>query len=138
MSGGHFDYQQYRLSEIARTIEEDIARALKQKHIMVHEDYWVIEKRETPHSFYQYPRYDITFPSYGEAEGFLLSHRNIIEAEPKFADIHRAKGDDVLFQSIDNFMSRTQNDERLPILYSIHHAVFDHYPYDAEVLELLD
>lgn len=28
MSGGHFDYQQYTLREIADTIERDIARAM--------------------------------------------------------------------------------------------------------------
>ncbi len=31
MSGGHFDYQQWRIKEIAETIETDIARALKPK-----------------------------------------------------------------------------------------------------------
>lgn len=136
MSGGHFDYQQYRLSEIAKTIEEDIARALKPKPAMVHEDYWVIEKWETPHSFYQYPRYDISFPSYDEASEFLMRHRRVTKADQKFACLHPVKGDDVLFQSIDKFMTATQDGERIPVLYSIHHAVFDHYPDDAEVLEL--
>lgn len=138
MSGGHFDYQQDRLGEIARTIEEDIARALKPKPAMVHEDYWVIEMRETPHSYCYYPSCLMTFPSYDEAKGFLMSHRNVTKAEPKFADIHPVKGDDALFQSVDKFMSRTQDGERIPVLYSIHHAVFDHYPDDADVLELSD
>lgn len=138
MSGGHFDYRQDRLREIAKTIEEDIARALKPKPAMVHEDYWVIEKRETPHSYCHYPSCFMTFPTYDEAKGFLMSHRNVIKAEPKFADIHPVKGDDVLFQSVDKFMSQTQDGERIPVLYSIHHAVFDHYPDDAEVLELTD
>mgnify|MGYP007115175008 CR=1 FL=1 len=40
MSGGHFDYHQYRMREIADTIERDIARALKPKPAMIHEDYW--------------------------------------------------------------------------------------------------
>lgn len=138
MSGGHFDYRQDRLREIAKTIEEDIARALKPKPAMVHEDYWVIEKRETPHSYCHYPSCLMTFPTYDEAEEFLMRHRTVVKAEPKFADIHPVKGDDVLFQSVDKFMTATQDDERIPVLYSIHHAVFDHYPDDAGVLELSD
>lgn len=138
MSGGHFDYQQDRLNDIAKTIEADIARALKPKPAMIHEDYWVIEKRETPHSYCLYPYYDITFPSYDEAEEFLTRHRNVAKADTKFANIHPVKGDDILFQSVDKFMTATHDGERIPILYSIHHAVFDHYPDNAEVLELTD
>lgn len=105
MNGGHFDYHQFFIREIADKIEEDITRALQPKPEMVHEDYWMIKKCGTPHSFYIYPRYDITFPSYEEAEG-----------------------EDVLLQSIDEFMAATQDGEQIPILYSIHHAVFDRYP----------
>lgn len=42
MSGGHFDYQQYTLREIADTIERDIARAMAPKPPKRHEDYWII------------------------------------------------------------------------------------------------
>lgn len=42
MSGGHFDHQQWRIREIADSIERDIALALKPKSEMVHEDYWTI------------------------------------------------------------------------------------------------
>lgn len=39
MSGGHFNYNQYLLREIAQKIQEDIAIALKQKPEKVHENY---------------------------------------------------------------------------------------------------
>lgn len=138
MSGGHFDYHQLFIREIADKIEEDIALALQPKPEMVHEDYWMIEKCGTPHSFYIYPRYDITFPSYEEAEEFLLRRRRVTKADPKFASLHTVKGEDVLFQSLDEFMTATQDGEQIPVLYSLHHAIFDHYPDDADVLELED
>lgn len=47
MSGGQFDYRQFAMSDIANTIERDIARALKPKPEMEHEDYWVIEGKIT-------------------------------------------------------------------------------------------
>lgn len=46
MSGGQFDYRQFAMSDIANTIERDIARALKPKPEMEHEDYWVIEGKK--------------------------------------------------------------------------------------------
>lgn len=30
------------------------------------------------------------------------------------------------------------NGEQMPVLYTIHHCVYDHYPDDADVLELTD
>lgn len=89
MSGGHFDYHQYQIQEIADSIEKDIARALQPKPQKVH-NYGVVH----------------------------------ISAEDK------------IFQSTDLYMKGTKDDELIPILYTIHHAVFDHYPYDADVLEL--
>ena len=42
MSGGHFDYKQYAVREIADRIEHDIAWALAPKPALVHDDYWSI------------------------------------------------------------------------------------------------
>ena len=33
-------------------------------------------------------------------------------------------------------MNRTKHGERIPVLFAIHHCVYDHYPYDVDVLEL--
>lgn len=33
-------------------------------------------------------------------------------------------------------MSRTKDGERIPVLYAIQHCIYDHYPYDVDVLEL--
>ena len=57
MSGGYFDYQEYVLGDIARSIEHDIARALQSKPVKVHEDYWTIEERDQPHSYHSYRGY---------------------------------------------------------------------------------
>lgn len=35
-------------------------------------------------------------------------------------------------------MSDTHDGEQMPVLYAIHHCYYDHYPYEAEVLELSD
>lgn len=35
-------------------------------------------------------------------------------------------------------MIRTKDAERIPVLYAIHHAEYDRYPYDEDVLELSD
>ena len=127
MSGGHFDYQQWRIREIADTIERDIARALRPKPAMVHEDYW--------HSTGHYH----TFSSYEEAESFLLSRGDIVNAEQKYADGSFFKNGTV-FQSTRRYMKGTvaADDEPMPVLYVIRHCVFDHYPYDMDVLELND
>ena len=136
MSGGHFDYQQWRIREIADTIERDIARALRPKPAMVHEDYWVIDEMESPHSYHSAGHYH-TFSSYEEAESFLLSCGDIVNAEQKYADGSFFKNGTV-FQSTRRYMKGTADDEQIPVLYVIRHCVFDHYPYDVDVLELND
>lgn len=138
MSGGHFDYQQWRIREIADTIERDIARALRPKPAMVHEDYWVIDEMESPHSYHSTGHYH-TFSSYEEAESFLLSCGDIVNAEQKYADGSFFKNGTV-FQSTRRYMKGTaaDDDEPMPVLYVIRHCVFDHYPYDMDVLELND
>lgn len=35
-------------------------------------------------------------------------------------------------------MSRTEDDDKIPVLFAIHHCVYDRYPYDVDVLELED
>ena len=136
MSGGHFDYQQWRIREIADTIERDIARALRPKPAMVHEDYWVIDEMESPHSYHSAGHYH-TFSSYEEAESFLLSCGDIVIAEQKYADGSFFKNGTV-FQSTRRYMKGTADDEQIPVLYVIRHCVFDHYPYDMDVPELND
>ena len=105
MSGGHFDYNQSLISEIADTIAIEIARALLPKPQKVHEDYWTIDEHDCPSSYHNYCSYH-EFKTYEEAESFLLWDKSIVPADP------------------------------IPWLYTIHHCVFDHYPYDADVLDL--
>lgn len=135
MSGGHFDYQQWRLTEIAQTIEEDIARALKPKPARVHNDYWTIYEKDSPGSFHPFMRYR-TFNTYEEAEKFLLSYGKVRSAEPEYASYRFFGKNDVIFQSNVEFMVGTKDDEKIPVLYAIHHAEYDSYPDDADVLEL--
>ena len=138
MSGGHFDsYQQYLLREIADTIEHDIARALKPKPDMIHEDYWVINEMDCPNSWHVYPRFYQTFETQEEAVNYLKQHEVVKEATVDHPYVHTFK-DDILFQSKDLYMIRTNDTERIPVLYSIHHAEYDCYPYDEDVLELSD
>lgn len=135
MSGGHFNYNQYLLREIAQKIEEDIARALKPKPEKVHENYWTIEEKDSLGSSRSFGGY-MTFDSYAEAESYLLGFRNIRLAEPQYASGRFFKEEDVIFQSDRNFMRGTEEGEKIPVLYAIHHAEYDRYPYDVDVLEL--
>lgn len=136
MSGGHFDYHQFYIREIADTIERDIALALQPKPDKVHEDYWIIKVMDCFCSYYIYPRYSTEFESYEEAEEFLIQREEVVRAEAKYAE--RFFKDDFTFQSKVHFMSRTKDDEKIPVLFAIHHCVYDRYPYDVDVLELED
>lgn len=136
MSGGYFDYQEYVLGDIARSIEHDIARALQSKPVKVHEDYWTIEERDQPHSYHSYRGY-LMFATYKEAESFLLSNEDVVKADSQYAD-RRFFNAGVIFQSTKLCMTGTSNDEQIPILYSIRHCIYDHYQNDADVLELSD
>ena len=136
MSGGHFDYHQFYIREIADTIERDIALALQSKPDKVHEDYWIIKVMDCFCSYYIYPRYSTKFESYEEAEEFLIQREEVVRAEAKYAE--RFFKDDFTFQSKVHFMSRTKDDEKIPVLFAIHHCVYDRYPYDVDVLELED
>ena len=80
----------------------------------------------------------MTFDKYEEAESFLLSRKGIVKAEERYIDRRRFE-DDVVFQSADSYMvGDMPNGERMPVLYTIHHCVYDHYPDNADVLELTD
>lgn len=67
----------------------------------------------------------------------MLRRKGIVKAEERYIDRRRFK-DCVVFQSIDSYMAETPNEEHIPVLYTIHHCVYDHYPDDADVLELTD
>ena len=123
MSGGYFDYQEYVIGDIARSIEHDIARALQPKPVKVHEDYWTIEERDQPHSYHSYRGY-LMFATYKEAESFLLSNEEVVKADSQYADGCFFNGG-VIFQSTKLCMTGTSNDEQIPVL-------------DADVLELSD
>ena len=138
MSGGYFDRNVYAIGEIADSIERDIARALRPKPEKVHEDYWTIYEHESPCSCRSFGGWGyMTFDKYEEAESFLLSRKGIVKAEERYIDRRRFE-DDVVFQSTDSYMVETPNEEHIPMLYTIHHCVYDHYPDDADVLELTD
>ncbi len=136
MSGGHFDYKQFWIREISDTIERDIARALRPRPAKVHEDYWVIDKMDSICSYYIYPRYSMEFVSYEEAETYLTQREEVERAEAKYAE--RFFKNDVTFQSKLEYMNGTKEDETIPVLFAIHHCVYDSYPYGADVLELED
>jgi len=136
MSGGHFDHKQFWIREIADTIERDIAWALQPKPKKVHEDYWTIYEMDSFASSHIYSCYCKNFDSYEEAEAYLTQHEVVVRAESKYAE--RFFKDDTTFQSKVNYMNGTKDGERIPVLYAIHHCVYDHYPYDVDVLELED
>lgn len=122
------------MCEIADTIERDIARALQPKPKKVYESYWTIYEKDSFGSYHSYKDY-ISFDSYEDAESFLLRDTTIVKAEQKYVD-RQFFGDWVIFQSTTRYMSDTSDGEQIPVLYSIHNCYYDHYPYEADVLEL--
>ena len=136
MSGGYFNRNTYAMREIADAIERDIARALQPKPEKVQEDYWTIYEKDCFGSYHSYKDY-MSFGNYEDAESFLLRDKTIVKAEQKYAD-RRFFDDGVIFQSTKRYMSDTPDAEQIPVLYSIHHCYYDHYLYEAYVLELLD
>ena len=123
------------MREIANTIERDIARALQPKPEKVQEDYWTIYEKDCFGSYHSYKDF-MSFGSYEDAESFLLRDKTIVKAEQKYAD-RRFFDDGVIFQSKKRYMSDVPDDEQIPVLYSIHHCYYDHYPYNADVLEMI-
>lgn len=134
MSGGYFDRSTYAMREIADTIERDIARALQSKPEKVYENYWTIYEKDSFGSYHSYKDY-MSFASYEDAESFLLRDTTIVKAEQEYVD-RQFFGDGVIFQSTTRYMFDTSDTEQIPVLYSIHHCCYDHYPYEADVLEL--
>lgn len=136
MSGEYFDRNVYAISEIAASIERDIARALRPKPEKIHKDYWTIYEKDCLGSYHSYMGY-LYFSNYEEAESFLLTDKTIVKAEQKYSDQHFFV-EGVIFQSTKQYMSGTPDGERIPVLYLIHHCYYDRYPNDADVLELTD
>ena len=136
MSGGYFDRSTYAMREIVDTMKRDIARALQSKPEKVYENYWTIYEKDSFGSYHSYKDY-MSFGNYEDAESFLLRDKTIVKAEQKYAD-RRFFDDGVIFQSTKRYMSDTPDAEQIPVLYSIHHCYYDHYLYEADVLELLD
>lgn len=136
MSGGYFDRNVYAIGEIADSIERDIARALRPKPEKIHKDYWTIYEKDSFGSYHSYMGY-LYFSNYEEAESFLLTDKTIVKAEQRYSDQHFFV-EGVIFQSTKRYMSDTPDAEQIPVLYSIHHCYYDHYLYEADVLELLD
>lgn len=136
MSGGYFDRSTYAMREIADTIERDIARALQPKPEKVQADYWTIYEKDCFGSYHSYKDF-MSFGSYEDAESFLLRDKTIVKVEQKYAE-RFFNADDVIFQSTMRNMSDAPGGEQIPVLYSIQHCYYDHYPYEADVLELSD
>ena len=134
MSGGYFDRSTYAMREIVDTMKRDIARALQSKPEKVYENYWTIYEKDSFGSYHSYKDY-MSFASYEDAESFLLTDKTIVKAEQKYSEQHFFV-DGVIFQSTMRYMSDTSDGEQIPVLYSIHHCYYDHYPYEADVLEL--
>jgi hypothetical protein len=137
MSGGHFDYQQYTLREIADTIERDIARAMAPKPPKKHEDYWTIYEMTRPFSYHSLYNAFQEFDSYDKALKHLNAMEDVIKAAKEY-ECWRLLEEEVLFESTRRNMLDTFEGTEIPILYSIRHCVYDHYPYDLYVLDLED
>ena len=84
MSGGHFDYQQYMLREIADTIERDIARAMAPKPPKRHEDYWTIYEMTRPFSYHSLHNAFQEFDSYDKALKYLNAMEDVIKAAKEY------------------------------------------------------
>lgn len=69
----------------------------------------------------------------------LRRFKNVVKAEPQYIGGRFFQDEtETVFQSTQSYMRGVPRGERVPVLYAIHHCVFDHYPYDADVLELND
>lgn len=97
----------------------------------------VIEGKNNLHSYGHYSWGFLTFPTYDEAESFLLNRRKVVKAEQKYKDKCLFK-EGVIFQSTDLYMTVISDDEPIPVLYAIRHCEYGRYPNDTNVLELTD
>lgn len=139
MSGGHFGYAQHRIRDIADTIERDIAGALLPKPPKRHYDYWIIDEVDTPHSCHGISYYQ-EFSSFDDALDYLKTHmRGIVKSNKKKYGIGPIINDnDIVYESTTQFMDATYEGKPIPILYAMHHAVYDDYPIDDYPLILED
>lgn len=138
MIGGHFDYNEHWIGEIANTIERDIATALLPKPALRHYDYWAIDVVDTPHSKHLYVRgCSYIFPTYEEALDCLKTRIRWIKDsnKQKYGIGAIISDEDKVFESQTEFMAEEYNGEKIPILYAIHHCVFDDYPSDNLLLQ---
>lgn len=141
MSGSHFDYHEYWIGEIANTIEKDIATALLPKPQKEHYDYWTIDEIDTPHSKHLLSRTSIyTFPTYEEALDCLKTRKRWIKEsnKQKYGIGAIISDEDNVFESQTEFMTEEYKGKKIPILYAIHHSVYDDYPSDNYPLLLQD
>ena len=139
MSGGHFDYNEHWIGEIANTIERDIATALLPKPALIHYDYWTIDVVDTPHSKHLLARGgSYTFPTYEEALDYLKTRIRWIKKsnKQKYGIGAIISDEDKVFESQTEFMTEEYKGKKIPILYTIHHAVYDDYPSDEEIAAL--
>lgn len=133
MSGGHFDYNEHWIGEIANTIERDIATALLPKPALRHYDYWTIDVVDTPHSKHLLARGgSFTFPTYEEALDYLKTRIRWIKKsnKQKYGIGSIISDEDNVFESQTEFMTEEYKGKKIPILYTIHHSVYDDYPFD--------
>ena len=133
MSGGHFDYNEHWIGEIANTIERDIATALLPKPALIHYDYWTIDVVDTPHSKHLFARGgSYTFPTYEEALDYLKKRIRWIKKsnKQKYGIGSIISDEDNVFESQTEFMTEEYKGKKIPLLYTIRHSVYDDYPSD--------
>ena len=97
MSGGHFDYQQYTLREIADTIERDIARAMAPPP-KKHEDYLTIYEMTRPFAYHSLYNDFQEFDSYDKALKYLNAMEDVIKTTKEYG-CWKLLEEEVLFES---------------------------------------
>lgn len=102
-----------------------------------HEDYWTIYEMTRPFSYHSLRNAFQEFDSYDKALKYLNAMEDVIKAAKEY-ECWRLLEEEVLFESTRRNMLDTFEGTKIPILYSIRHCVYDHYPYDLYVLELED
>lgn len=134
MSNGHFDYRETAIQEIVNTVAVDIAKGMKPKPEKEHNDYWVIHEKTSPQSYYSYAGYRM-FDTEEEAYSFLSRLESVVPASSELRDKYWPDSP-LLYASTDKHMSGTKNREPVPVLYRLHHCVYDAYPSGVEVSNL--
>ena len=73
MSGGHFDYAQYRIDDIIESIEREIEQATCERPPLVTEQ-GVVVKQKLGEGHYRYPSWGIGFRSFESSEKYFKEH----------------------------------------------------------------